>query len=70
MHEDPEPLMQQLLRVLVGEGTFCPGYQFWDDLSMNPLVGGLFERAMAWRILHSTTILPGPVAGGVGQGPR
>jgi hypothetical protein len=26
--EDPEPVMQQLVRVFIGEGTFCPGFQF------------------------------------------
>ena len=25
---DPEPVMRQLVRVFIGDGTFCPGYQF------------------------------------------
>ncbi|MFJ4210696.1 hypothetical protein ACIPY2_19750 [Paenarthrobacter sp. NPDC089675] len=53
VHEDPEPLMQQLVRVFIGEGTFCPGYQFQADLALNPVVRGLFERALAWRIPHN-----------------
>lgn len=53
VHEDPEPLMQQLVRVFVGEGIFCPGYQFRDGLSLNPVVTGLFERSLELRIPHN-----------------
>ncbi|BCW86650.1 hypothetical protein NicSoilE8_43230 (plasmid) [Arthrobacter sp. NicSoilE8] len=53
VHEDPEPVIQQLVRVFVGEGTFCPGYQFRADLSLNPVVGGLFKRALELRIPHN-----------------
>jgi len=28
---DPEPVMRQLVRVFIGDGTFCPGYQFQDN---------------------------------------
>lgn len=25
---DPEPVLRQLVRVFIDEGTFCPGFQF------------------------------------------
>jgi hypothetical protein len=52
VHEDPEPVMRQLVRV-IDEGTYCPGFQFCPDLSPNPVVVGLFERAMELRIPHN-----------------
>lgn len=53
IHEDPEPAMRQLARVFMVGGTYCPGYQFEPDLTLNPVVGGLFERAMELRIPHN-----------------
>lgn len=53
VYEDPESIVQQLVRVFVGEGTFCPGYQFRPDLSLNPVVMGLLERALQLRIPHN-----------------
>lgn len=54
VHENPEPAMQQLVRVFIDdEGTFCPGYQFRADLSLHPVVTGLFERALELRIPHN-----------------
>ena len=53
IHEDPEPVMRRLLRVFVGEGTFCPGYQFRADLTLNPVMTGLFERALELLIPHN-----------------
>jgi hypothetical protein len=53
IHEDPEPLMRQLVRVFIGEGTFCPGFQFRSDLTVDPVVLELFERAMELRIPHN-----------------
>lgn len=50
--EDPEPVMQQLVRV-IDEGTYCPGFQFHPDLSLNMAVVGLFQRAMDLRIPHN-----------------
>jgi HD-like signal output (HDOD) protein len=26
--EEPEPVMRQLVRVFIEDGTFCPGFQF------------------------------------------
>ncbi|NIJ03444.1 hypothetical protein FHR86_003803 [Paenarthrobacter ilicis] len=53
IHEDPEPVIRRLCRVFVGENTFCPGYQFRADLTPNPVLTGLFERAMELRIPHN-----------------
>lgn len=53
IHEDPEPVMQQLVRVFSAEGTYCPGFQFREDLSLHPVVTGLFVRAMALGIPHN-----------------
>ncbi|MET3811937.1 hypothetical protein [Arthrobacter sp. UYEF3] len=35
--EDPEPVMQQPVRVFIDDGTFCPGFQF---LPGNPRFSG------------------------------
>lgn len=51
-HEDPEPVMRQLVRVFT-EGTYCPGFQFRPDLTLEPVVVALFERAMELRIPHN-----------------
>ncbi|WP_091470848.1 hypothetical protein [Paenarthrobacter nitroguajacolicus] len=53
IHEDPEPVMQQLSRVFIEEGTYCPGYQFRPDLTLEPAVVALFQRAMELRIPHN-----------------
>jgi hypothetical protein len=54
LHEDPEPVMQQLVRVFLSdEGTYCPGFQFLTDLSPHPVVLGLFRRAMELKIPHN-----------------
>jgi hypothetical protein len=51
--EDPEPAMRALFRVFIDEGTFCPGYQFRPDLTLNPVVTGLFGRALELKIPHN-----------------
>ncbi|WP_416405500.1 hypothetical protein [Arthrobacter sp. LFS091] len=54
VHEDPEPMMRQLVRVFIDdEGTYCPGFQFRPDLSLDPIVVALFERAMELRVPHN-----------------
>ncbi|WP_416416176.1 hypothetical protein [Paenarthrobacter aromaticivorans] len=45
--------MQQLVRVFVDEDTCCPGFQFQADLSLDPVVSVLFDRAMALKIPHN-----------------
>jgi hypothetical protein len=51
--EDPEPVMQQLVRVFIGEGTFCPGFQFLPGGQLHPTVTDLFQRAMELKIPHN-----------------
>jgi len=54
VRENPEPMMRQLVRVFIGEeGTYCPGYQFRPDLTLEPAVVALFERALELRIPHN-----------------
>ena len=49
----PEPTLRQLVRVFIDEGTFCPGFQFQRDLSLDQVVVGLFERAVELRVPHN-----------------
>jgi hypothetical protein len=51
--EDPEPVMQQLVRVFIDEGTFCPGFQFLPGGQLHPTVVDLFQRAMELKIPHN-----------------
>ncbi|MCP1415476.1 hypothetical protein [Paenarthrobacter sp. A20] len=53
VHEDPEPVMRELVRVFLDGGTYCPGYQFRPDLTLDPVVLELFKRAMELRIPHN-----------------
>jgi hypothetical protein len=41
--EDPEPVMRQRVRVFIGEGTFCPGFQFLPGGRLHPAVLTLFR---------------------------
>lgn len=50
---DAEPALRQLVRVFIDDGTFCPGFQFQRDLSLDPVVVGLFQRAIEQRIPHN-----------------
>jgi hypothetical protein len=50
---DPEPVLRQIVRVFTDEGTFCPGFQFLPDMSLNPTIVGLFQRAVQQRIPHN-----------------
>ncbi|QSZ55648.1 hypothetical protein [Paenarthrobacter ureafaciens] len=65
---DPEPVLRQLVRVFIDEGTFCPGFQFQPDLSLNRVVVALFQRAMELRVPHNYFALwmvtPCPALGG------
>jgi hypothetical protein len=51
--EDPEPVMQQLVRVFIGEDTFCPGFQFLAGGRLHATVTDLFQRAMELKIPHN-----------------
>jgi len=50
--EDPEPVMQQLVRV-IDDGTFCPGFQFLPGGQLRPTVLDLFQRAIELQIPHN-----------------
>jgi hypothetical protein len=51
--EDPEPVMRQLVRVFIDDGTFCPGFQFLPGGQLRPGVVELFRRAMELDIPHN-----------------
>ncbi|KQN86510.1 hypothetical protein [Arthrobacter sp. Leaf69] len=51
--EDPEPVIRQLVRVFIDDGTFCPGFQFLSGGQLHPTVTGLFRRAMELDIPHN-----------------
>lgn len=53
LFEDPEPVMQKLVRVFIDDGTFCPGFQFLSDGQLHPAVVKLFQRALELRIPHN-----------------
>ncbi|MBE4720123.1 hypothetical protein DAD99_18865 [Pseudarthrobacter sp. AB1] len=48
---DPEA-MRRAVRVFIGEGTFCPGFQLKDGLLHEPVVR-LFDQAMSLKIPHN-----------------
>ena len=51
--EDPAPVMRQLIRIFIGEGTYCPGFQFLPDGQLHPAVVSLFGHAMELKIPHN-----------------
>jgi hypothetical protein len=51
--EDPEPVMQQLVRVFIDDATFCPGFQFLPGGQLRPPVVELFQRALELKIPHN-----------------
>jgi hypothetical protein len=51
--EDPEPVVRQLVRVFIDDGTFCPGFQFLPGGQLQPTVTALFRRAMELGIPHN-----------------
>ncbi|MFM9432222.1 hypothetical protein [Arthrobacter sp. MP_2.3] len=51
--EDPEPVMRQLVRVFIDDGTYCPGFQFLPGGQLHPTVTALFRRAMELGIPHN-----------------
>lgn len=50
---DPEPVLRRLVRVFLGEGTYCPGFQFTDTGGLHPTVSELFELAMELKVPHN-----------------
>jgi hypothetical protein len=53
--EDPAPVMGLLVRVFLGEGTYCPGFQFLPGGQLHPAVVSLFRHAMELKIPHNFT---------------
>jgi hypothetical protein len=51
--EDPDPVMQQIVRVFIDDGTFCPGFQFLPGGQLRPGAIELFDRAMELQIPHN-----------------
>jgi hypothetical protein len=51
--EDPEPVMQQFVRVFIDDGIFCAGFQFLPGGQLRPSVLELFQRAMELQIPHN-----------------
>lgn len=51
--EDPAPVLRQLVRVFIDEGTYCPGFQFLPGGQLHPAVGSLFRHAMELKIPHN-----------------
>ena len=51
--EDPAPVMSQLIRIFIGEGTYCPGFQFLPDGQLHAAVMSLFRHAMELKIPHN-----------------
>ena len=45
--------MQQLVRVFIDDGTYCPGFQFLAGGQLHPTVVDLFQRAMELKIPHN-----------------
>jgi hypothetical protein len=63
--EDPAPVMRQLVRVFIGEGTYCPGFQFLPGGQLHETVTSLFRHAMELKIPHNyfTAWMITPAAG-------
>lgn len=51
--DDPEPVMQQHVRVFIDDGTYCPGFQVLAGGQLHPAVMDLFSRAMELKIPHN-----------------
>ncbi|MGF4046241.1 hypothetical protein ACX800_22400 [Paenarthrobacter nitroguajacolicus] len=66
---DPEA-MRRAVRVFIGEGTFCPGFQLKDGLFHEPVLR-LFGRAMALKIPHNVFAawMVSPLPAGSGSRP-
>ncbi|WP_457973453.1 hypothetical protein [Arthrobacter sp. D1-17] len=45
--------MQQLVRVFIGDGTYCPGFQFLPGGQLHSKVTALFVRAMELQVSDS-----------------
>ncbi len=50
---DPAPVLRGMVRVFIGDGTYCPGFQFQADRALRPSVAALFVRAMRLGVPHN-----------------
>ncbi|MDP9696151.1 UNVERIFIED_ORG: hypothetical protein J2X79_003730 [Arthrobacter globiformis] len=50
---DPEPVQRALVRVFIGDGTFCPGFQFTPAGQLDPRVTVLFRAALEAKVPHN-----------------
>lgn len=50
---DPQPVMRRLVRVFLGDDTYCPGFQFQTGGTLHPTVTALFDRAMELQVPHN-----------------
>lgn len=51
--EDTDPVMRQLIRIFLDEGTYCPGFQFLPGGQIHPTVASLFRHALELKIAHN-----------------
>ncbi|WP_165478396.1 hypothetical protein [Arthrobacter sp. S39] len=51
--EDTDPVMRELVRIFIGEGTYCPGFQFLPGGQIHPTVASLFRHALELKIAHN-----------------
>ena len=60
--------MRRAVRVVIGEGTFCPGFQLKDGLFHEPVLD-LFQHAMTLKIPHNifTAWMVTPLPGAAGS---
>lgn len=63
--------MRRAVRVFVGEGTFCPGFQLKAGLFHEPVLR-LFEQALAANVPHNVFAawMVSPLPGAPGHGSR
>ena len=50
---DQEPVLRAVVRVFIGDGTFCPGFQFLPGGQLDPRVTALFETALEAKMPHN-----------------
>src|SRR5688500_13724576 len=50
---DPERVLQSLIRVFIGDGTLCPGFQFRPGGQLDPRVTALFRAALEAKVPHN-----------------
>lgn len=57
LFDDPEPFLQQAVRVFVGDETFFPGFQMHDfqlhNTGLHPVVLALYNQALEQEIPHN-----------------